>query len=894
MLREGQSPVINRADYIAPAYWIDTVDLSFDLDPAKTRVLNKMSLRRNAEVPAQPLKLDGEELNLARVLVNGQGTSFRMEGDKLVLDNLPDAFELEIFTTCAPVKNTKLMGLYVSNDSFFTQCEAEGFRRITYFLDRPDVMASYSVTLRADKVKYPVLLSNGNLVEQGELEGGRHFAKWVDPHKKPAYLFALVAGQLVSREQRITSRAGKEHTLQVYVRPGDLDKTEHAMNSLMHSVAWDEARFGLSLDLERFMIVATSDFNMGAMENKGLNIFNTKYVLANQATATDTDYSNIESVVGHEYFHNWTGNRITCRDWFQLSLKEGLTVFRDQEFSQDLCGEASARAVKRIEDVRVLRTAQFPEDAGPMAHPVRPDSYIEISNFYTVTIYEKGAEVVRMMQTLVGREGFAKGMKLYFERHDGQAVTCDDFAQAIADANPASDLARLLPQFKRWYSQAGTPRVHGTGVYDAATRSYTLTLSQSCAPTAGQPAKEPFVIPVGLGLLGADGADLPLQLAGEAAPVAAPRTFVLTEARQTLSFINVDAEPVPSILRGFSAPVVLEFDYSDAQLLHLLAHDIDPFNRWEAGQRLAVRSAIKSITASAYPAGAEPLNDAYVEAMRSVLRDPSLDAAFKELVLTLPGETYIAEQLDVVDPQRIHAVREAMRTQLATALVDDWATVYDAHQDSGAYTPDPLSSGRRALAGMALTHLCIAATITGDAVWPGKTFQRFKDAGNMTDRFNALAALVSSGHPLAAEALSRFHTMFKDEALVIDKWFGLQAGAPDRGGNILPAVKQLMKHADFSLRNPNRARSVISTFCQGNPAGFHRADAAGYVFWSERVIELDAINPQVAARLARALDRWSKLAEPYRSAAREAIARVAAKSDLSKDTHEVVSRALAD
>ena len=894
MMREGQAAVINRADYIAPAYWIDTVDLCVDLDPAKTRVLNKMTLRRNAEVPVQPLKLDGEELNLARVLVNGQGTSFRMEGDKLVLDNLPDAFELEIFTTCAPAKNTKLMGLYVSNDSFFTQCEAEGFRRITYFLDRPDVMASYTVTLRADKAKYPVLLSNGNLVEQGALPEGRHFAKWVDPHKKPAYLFALVAGQLVSREQRITSRAGKDHLLQVYVRPGDLDKTEHAMNALMHSVAWDEARFGLSLDLERFMIVATSDFNMGAMENKGLNIFNTKYVLASQATATDTDFSNIESVVGHEYFHNWTGNRVTCRDWFQLSLKEGLTVFRDQEFSQDLCGEASARAVKRIEDVRVLRTAQFPEDAGPMAHPVRPDSYIEISNFYTVTIYEKGAEVVRMMQTLVGRDGFAKGMTLYFERHDGQAVTCDDFAQAIADANPASDLARLLPQFKRWYSQAGTPRVHAQGVYDAAARSYTLTLAQSCAPTAGQTAKEPFVIPVGLGLLGADGADLPLQLAGEAAAVAAPRTFVLTEASETLTFINVDAEPVPSILRGFSAPVVLEFDYSDTQLLHLLAHDSDPFNRWEAGQRLAVRSAIKSIAASAYPVGAEPLNDAYIEAMRSVLRHPTLDAAFKELVLTLPSETYIAEQLDVVDPQRIHAVREAMRQQLATALCNDWAAVWETSHDNGAYTPDPRSSGRRALAGMALSQLCLAAVASGDTVWPGKTYQCFKDAGNMTDRFNALVALVASGHALAAEALPRFHAMFKDEALVIDKWFSLQASAPDRGGNILPAVKQLMKHADFSLRNPNRARSVVSTFCQGNPAAFHRADAAGYVFWSDRVIELDAINPQVAARLARALDRWSKLAEPYRSAAREAIARVAAKADLSKDTHEVVSRALSD
>ncbi|MFM8575528.1 MAG: aminopeptidase N, partial [Limnohabitans sp.] len=488
-MREGQATAIRREDYTAPAFWIDTVDLTFDLEPSKTRVLNKMRLRRNPEVAAQPLRLDGEDLNLARVLVNGGGTSFKMDGQVLVLENLPEgteAFDLEIFTTCNPEKNTQLMGLYVSQGTFFTQCEAEGFRRITYVLDRPDVMASYSVTLRANKALYPVLLSNGNLVEHGDLDDGRHFAKWVDPHKKPCYLFALVAGQLVAREQRIRSRSGGEHLLQVYVRPGDLDKTEHAMNSLIASVAWDEARFGLPLDLERFMIVATSDFNMGAMENKGLNIFNTKSVLANPATATDTDFANIESVVGHEYFHNWTGNRITCRDWFQLSLKEGLTVFRDQEFSQDMAGEASARAVKRIEDVRVLRTVQFAEDAGPMAHPVRPDQYVEINNFYTVTIYEKGAEVVRMMQTLcasaqdpLGREGFARGMKLYFERHDGQAVTCDDFAQAIADANPGTPLAQHLPQFKRWYSQAGTPRLQARGEYKASERSYTLTLSQS-------------------------------------------------------------------------------------------------------------------------------------------------------------------------------------------------------------------------------------------------------------------------------------------------------------------------------------------------------------------------------------------------------------------------------
>ena len=502
MLRDdlGQPLTILREDYSATPYWIDTVDLTFDLDPAKTRVVNRMTLRRNADVPAQPLKLDGEELNLARVLVNGQSASFRMEGKQLVLDNLPaeGSFDLEIFTTCCPAKNTKLMGLYVSQDAFFTQCEAEGFRRITYFLDRPDVMASYTVTLRADKARYPVLLSNGNRVDSGDLQGtgneGRHFAKWVDPHKKPCYLFALVAGQLVAREQRITSRAGQEHLLQVYVRPGDLDKTEHAMTSLVYSVLWDEARFGLPLDLERFMIVAVGDFNMGAMENKGLNIFNTKYVLANPATATDVDFANIESVVGHEYFHNWSGNRVTCRDWFQLSLKEGLTVFRDQEFSMDLAGSASARAVKRIEDVRVLRTAQFPEDAGPMAHPVRPDSYIEINNFYTVTIYEKGAEVVRMMQTLVGREGFQKGITLYFERFDGQAVTCDDFAQAIADANPESELARQLPQFKLWYSQAGTPRLRVETAYDAQAQTFSLTFTQTVPDTPGQSGKSAMVL----------------------------------------------------------------------------------------------------------------------------------------------------------------------------------------------------------------------------------------------------------------------------------------------------------------------------------------------------------------------------------------------------------------
>ncbi|MFD2297863.1 aminopeptidase N [Paracidovorax citrulli] len=903
-MREGQpATAIHRADYTAPAFWIDSVDLTFDLDPAKTRVLSRLRVRRNGDVPPAPLRLDGEELNLARVLVNGAGTSFKLEGSQLVLENLPEGhepFDLEIFTTCCPAKNTQLSGLYVSQGTFFTQCEAEGFRRITYFLDRPDVMASYTVTLRADKAEYPVLLSNGNLVDQGLLDDGRHFARWVDPHKKPCYLFALVAGKLVAREQRIRARSGNDHLLQIFVRPGDLEKTEHAMNSLMASIAWDEARFGLPLDLERFMIVATSDFNMGAMENKGLNIFNTKYVLASQSAATDADFGNIESVVGHEYFHNWTGNRVTCRDWFQLSLKEGLTVFRDQEFSQDLSGSPSARAVKRIEDVRVLRTVQFPEDAGPMAHPVRPDSYVEINNFYTVTIYEKGAEVVRMMHTLVGRDGFAAGMKLYFERHDGQAVTCDDFAQAIADANPDSELARLLPQFKRWYAQAGTPRVRARGAYDAGARTYTLTLEQSIAPTPGQPVKEPMVIPVALGLLGADGSALPLQLEGEAEAGGPDRTVVLTEPVHTYTFVNVPSEPVPSLLRGFSAPVLLDIEATDAQLLALLAHDTDPFNRWEAGQRLALRIAIQAIgdTSLDVPADGvlqrELLPASFVAAMRDVLRHPALDAAFKELVLALPSEGYIAEQLDVVDPQRVHAVREAMRQQLAVALQADWEWTWEQHHDTGAYRPDAISSGRRALAGMALSMLCLAARRTGDAVWPGKAYQRFKDAGNMTDRFNALTALVASGQPLAAQALARFHAMFKDEALVLDKWFSLQAGAPDRGGDVLPAVKQLMKHPDFSLKNPNRARSLIFSYCSANPGAFHRQDAAGYAFWADRVIELDALNPQVAARLARALDRWSKLAEPYRTAARDAIARVAAKPDLSNDVREVVGRALAD
>ncbi|MDH4392311.1 MAG: aminopeptidase N, partial [Aquabacterium sp.] len=829
-MREGPATVIRRDDYAAPAYWIRSAELAFDLDPAKTIVASKLAIERHADAaPGAPLKLHGDGLVLLRCLADGESVSFRQEDGFLVIDNPPDkpAFTLEIRNTCAPDKNTQLSGLYTSGGGFFTQCEAEGFRRITYFLDRPDVMAIYTVVLRADKAKYPVLLSNGNLLEQADLPNGRHMAKWHDPFPKPSYLFALVAADLVCREQRITARNGKDHLLQVHVRRGDLDKTEHAMNSLVASVAWDEARFGLPLDLERFMVVAVGDFNMGAMENKGLNIFNTKYVLASPATATDDDFAGIESVVAHEYFHNWTGNRITCRDWFQLSLKEGLTVYRDQEFSMDMAGSASARAVLRIDAVRNLRAVQFPEDAGPMAHPVRPDSYSEINNFYTATVYEKGAEVVRMMATLVGRAGFRAGMDLYFARHDGQAVTCDDFAQAIADANPGSALAGHLPVFQQWYAQAGTPRLQARGSYDEATHRYTLTLRQSAAPSPGQPTKQACLVPVLMGLLGHDGRALPLHLEGEAQAGGTERVLVLTEAEQTFTFVHVDTAPVPSLLRGFSAPVMLDDGLDDAALLVLLQHDADAFNRWEAGQRLSLGRLMAALPGDD---DLPPLDDAYLQALRRVLHDPALDPAFKDLVLMLPSEAYVAECVGSdINPQRIHHLREQMRRQIAAALRADWVWAFDTHQVREGYQPSAAQAGKRALANQALRLLVLDAVAQGDAVWPGRAYQRCKDAGNMTDRFGALVALVDAQAPLADAALAHFHARFAGDDLVIDKWFNLQATAGAPPGAVLQRVKALMQHADFSLKNPNRARALLSGFCRDNPAAFHRTDAAGYV-----------------------------------------------------------------
>jgi aminopeptidase N len=890
--------VIRRADYAAPAFLVDSVALEFDLAPERTRVKNTMRLRRNPDAkPDAHLELMGEALDFIGASIDGQPLpegAVRAHEHGLTIEQAPQAFELTIESACNPAENTTLSGLYVSSGNFFTQCEAEGFRRITYFLDRPDVMATYTVTLRADKSAYPVLLSNGNLVDEGELADGRHFAKWEDPFKKPCYLFALVAGKLVALEERIRSQSGKEKLLQVWVEPHDLDKTRHAMDSLIHSIRWDEERFGLELDLDRFMIVAVSDFNMGAMENKGLNIFNTKYVLANPETATDTDFGNVEAVVGHEYFHNWTGNRVTCRDWFQLSLKEGLTVFRDQEFSADMQGGATdeaARAVKRIEDVRVLRQMQFAEDAGPMAHPVRPESYVEINNFYTMTVYEKGAEVVRMYQTLFGRDGFRRGMDLYFKRHDGQAVTCDDFRHAMADAN-----GRDLAQFERWYSQAGTPRVSVRTAYDAQARRYSVTLRQGygdAPPAARETQQGPLLIPFAIGLIDGKGHDLPLRLEGEPAASGTTRVIELTEQAQTFTFVDLNEAPLPSLLRNFSAPVIVEYDYTNDELAFLLAHDSDPFNRWEAGQRLATRELLALAARTA--AGATlSLDDSTIAAFARVLNDESLSPAFRELALMLPSEAYLAEQMEQADPAAVHAARQFARKRLAQALKNDWLAIYERHTTPGAYEPTPQAAGHRALKNLALAYLA-ELDDPSDAIRLANA--QYDGANNMTDRAAALAALLAAsataGAAVAQPALDEFYRRFEKEPLVIDKWFALQA--TQRGSTARPVidiVRKLMAHPAFTLRNPNRARSLIFSFCAANPAQFHAVDGSGYAFWAEQVVALDALNPQVAARLARSLELWRRYTPALRDKMRETLERVAAQVK-SRDVREIVEKALA-
>jgi len=895
--------VIRRADYAPPAFLVDTVALEFDLAPARTLVKNTMRLRRNPDagaahaVPGAPLELMGEALEFIGAAIDGHAvpaSAVRTHEHGLIIEHVPDAFELTIESACCPADNTTLSGLYVSSDNFFTQCEAEGFRRITYFLDRPDVMATYTVTLRADPSTYPVLLSNGNLVEEGSLADGRRFAKWEDPFKKPSYLFALVAGKLVALEERIRTGSGKEKLLQVWVEPHDLDKTRHAMDSLIHAIRWDEERFGLELDLDRFMIVAVSDFNMGAMENKGLNIFNTKYVLASQETATDTDFGNIEAVVGHEYFHNWTGNRVTCRDWFQLSLKEGLTVFRDQEFSADMQGGAAdetARAVKRIEDVRVLRQMQFAEDAGPMAHPVRPESYVEINNFYTMTVYEKGAEVVRMYQTLFGRAGFRRGMDLYFKRHDGQAVTCDDFRHAMADAN-----GRDLAQFERWYSQAGTPRVSVRTAYDAAAQRYSVTLAQSygdVAPGVSDAQKGPLLIPFAVGLIDRKGQDIALRLEGEATASGTTRVIDLTEQMQTFTFVDVKEAPLPSLLRNFSAPVIVEYEYTNDELAFLLAHDSDPFNRWEAGQRLATRELL-GLAGRAAAGQPLSLDDSTVSAFARVLTDETLSPAFRELALMLPSESYLAEQMAEADPAAVHAARQFARKRLATALKREWLAIHERHATPGAYEPTPQAAGHRALKNLALAYL---AELDDPAAAVRLAAAQYDGANNMTDRAAALAALLAAsaaaGAGAAEPALDDFYRRFEKEPLVIDKWFALQA--TQRGGAerpVIDIVRKLMTHPAFTLRNPNRARSLIFSFCAANPAQFHAADGSGYAFWAEQVIALDALNPQVAARLARSLELWRRYTPALRERMREALQRVAEQVK-SRDVREIVEKALA-
>jgi aminopeptidase N len=883
MLDTVTPAVVRRVDYAPPAFLIDSVDLVFDLHASLTRVTSRLRVRRNPDATgATELFLHGEQLTLESVSIDGKPHAAYAQSDTgLSIEDAPDAFELSLSTICKPTENTSLSGLYVSNGNFFTQCEAEGFRRITYFIDRPDVMATYTVTLRADPVAYPVLLSNGNLVDEGKLGDGRHYARWEDPFPKPSYLFALVAGKLVATERRIRTGSGREKLLQVWVEPQDLPKTGHAMDSLVNAIRWDEARYGLELDLERFMIVAVSDFNMGAMENKGLNIFNTKYVLADAETATDADYENIEAVVGHEYFHNWTGNRVTCRDWFQLSLKEGLTVFRDQEFSADMAGAAdpSAHATKRIDDVRVLRQMQFAEDAGPMAHPVRPESYVEINNFYTVTIYEKGGEVVRMYQTLLGREGFRKGMDLYFARHDGHAVTCDDFRNAMADAN-----GRDLSQFELWYSQPGTPRVRVQTAHDAAAGTMTVTLSQ----TLGDGSAPPMLIPFAIGLVGADGADLPLTLAGES--VAGPTTRVLEFSERSASyvFIGVSEAPLPSLLRNFSAPVIVEYEYGSEALAFLFAHDSDPFNRWEAGQRLATRELLR-LTAQAAARKPLKLAQSVIDAFAQVLTDDTLAPAFREQALMLPAEAYLADQIDAVDPAAVHAARQFFRSRLADTLADTWRRVYEQYP-GGAYRPGGADAGRRALKNLALSYL---AEAKDPSFARSAAEAQYRDADNMTDRSAALAVLINLGGDSAQAALEDFYTRFRHEPLAIDKWFALQAARRASGDDrVLDSVRTLMQHPAFSIRNPNRARSLLFTFAVGNQAQFHAPDGSGYAFWAEQVLALDALNPQVSARLARAMERWRKYAPALRDQMRAALEQVAAGAR-SKDVLEVVNKALA-
>lgn len=884
-----------RTDYQPFPFQIPTVDLVFDLDREQTVVELRIKVRRNDPTAKDPLVLNGEALECRSVRVNQHAWPddlIELTETSLTLRDLPDSAEIEITAICHPATNDSLMGLYVSGENLFTQCEAEGFRRICWFADRPDVMSVYHVTLRASKSAYPTLLSNGNLISARDLEEGRHESCWHDPFPKPCYLFALVAGHFECREKSIQTAAGKTALLQIYCDPGRLDKTEWAMQSLERSLRWDESRFNLSLDLDRFMIVAARDFNMGAMENKGLNVFNAAYVMADPQTATDANYQAIEAVIGHEYFHNWTGNRVTCRDWFQLSLKEGLTVFRDQEFTADMLADgldqalaASARAVKRIDDVAMLKSAQFPEDAGPMAHPIRPESYQEISNFYTATVYEKGAEVIRMLHTLLEEDTFQAGMREYFRRHDGQAVTCDDFVNAMQWAWQEVDASHDLSVFKHWYSQAGTPTVTVTLEPSTKANETRLTLSQHCPPVGvekeGGLLKKPFHIPFAVGFLQSDGKPLMVEQSGEPCQTL---LLNLTQTEQQWIIKGTPPGAIASLNRGFRAPVHVQTTQSDAELETLAIYDTDAFARWDALQTLFARYLLGPAQSS--PEGLRLLSS-LVSICARLLADETLDAGYLTRLLTPPSDKYLLQSMSPMDPLSLANRKQQLEQGLGQGLAVALKNRVDADAATVAYSPGAQQSGRRALRNLALSLLCQAADADGRAL----ALAQYHQASNMTDRLGSLRALLQcpSTDDAIRAALTDFYTRFEQDPLVVDKWFALQACAP---GMTIAGIEALMQHPAFTRRNPNRLRALLFQFCLNNPLGFHAPDGSGYRFWADQVCLIDETNPEVAARFARALDHWTHHTSAVKPMMQSALAQVAKQSGLSANTREIVTKAL--
>ncbi|WP_314137987.1 aminopeptidase N [Buttiauxella noackiae] len=861
-----------RHDYRAPDYTITDIDLTFDLDATKTLVTAISQITRQGAAGA-PLRLDGEDLTLVSIDVNGAAWEhYRQEEGALIIEALPEAFTLTIVNEISPATNTALEGLYLSGDALCTQCEAEGFRHITWYLDRPDVLARFTTKIIADKSKYPFLLSNGNRIAEGELDNGRHWVQWQDPFPKPCYLFALVAGDFDVLRDTFKTRSGRDVALELFVDRGNLDRASWAMTSLKASMAWDETRFGLEYDLDIYMIVAVDFFNMGAMENKGLNVFNSKYVLARAETATDKDYLDIERVIGHEYFHNWTGNRVTCRDWFQLSLKEGLTVFRDQEFSSDL----GSRAVNRIQNVRTMRAAQFAEDASPMAHPIRPDKVIEMNNFYTLTVYEKGSEVIRMLHTLLGEENFQKGMQLYFERHDGSAATCDDFVQAMEDASNVD-----LSHFRRWYSQAGTPVVTVHDDYDPENELYTLTISQTTPPTAEQQEKHPLHIPFDIELYDNEGKVIPLQKNGH--PI--HHVLNVTQAEQTFVFDKVYFQPVPSLLREFSAPVKLEYKWSDQQLTFLMRHARNDFSRWDAAQSLLATYIKLNVNRSQQGQPLSlPLHVA--DAFRAILLDEKIDPALAAEILTLPSQNEIAELFQKIDPQAIAAVHEALTRTLAKELADEFLAVYNANK-LDAYRVEHADIGKRALRNTCLRYLAFGEQQLAEQL----VRSQFESADNMTDSIAALSASVAAQLPCRAELLAAFDEKWHQDGLVMDKWFILQATSP--AADTLSKVRELLNHRSFSMGNPNRVRSLIGAFAAGNPATFHALDGSGYQFMVEMLSELNQRNPQVASRLIEPLIRLKRYDAKRQEMMRAALEQLKGLENLSGDLFEKISKALA-